>query len=42
METIVSFIDRVLMGADDSSVIRAVQEDVKEFMKQFPLYPELG
>jgi glycine hydroxymethyltransferase len=42
METIVSLIDKVLMNTDDEKLIVSVREDVKEFMKQFPLYPELG
>lgn len=42
METVVAFIDKVLMNADDERVIKAVKEDVQIFMKQFPLYPELG
>ena len=42
MENVVAFIDRVLMNADDEEVIRAVSGEVKEFMQQFPLYPELG
>ena len=42
METVVAMIDKVLMKADDENVIASVREDVKEFMKQFPLYPELG
>ena len=42
MEMIVSLIDKVLMNADDEKVISSVKEEVKEFMKQFPLYPELG
>lgn len=42
METIVAMIDKVLMNADDSAIIQLVQNDVKEFMHQFPLYPELG
>ena len=42
METIVSMIDKVLMNADDDNVISSVKNEVKEFMKQFPLYPELG
>ena len=42
METVVSMIDKVLMNADDATVIAAVKEEVKVFMKQFPLYPELG
>lgn len=42
MEAIVSFIDRVLMNADDEKTISSVKEEVKAFMQQFPLYPELG
>mgnify|MGYP000897755368 FL=1 len=42
METVVSFIDKVLMNADDEVVITGVKEEVKTFMQQFPLYPELG
>ncbi len=42
METIVSLVDRVLMNIDDEKTINEVKTQVKEFMKQFPLYPELG
>ncbi len=42
METMVSMIDRVLMNIDDENTIDLVRNEVKEFMKQFPLYPELG
>lgn len=42
METVVAFIDKVLMNVDDESVITTVKVDVKTFMQQFPLYPELG
>ncbi len=42
METVVSMIDKVLKSPDDENVITAVKEEVKIFMKQFPLYPELG
>jgi glycine hydroxymethyltransferase len=42
METVVAMIDNVLMNADDETVIAAVRHEVKEFMQQFPLYPELG
>ncbi|NOT49871.1 MAG: serine hydroxymethyltransferase [Chitinophagaceae bacterium] len=42
METVVSMIDKVLMNADDEKVIVSVSGEVREFMKQFPLYPELG
>ncbi len=42
METVVSLIDSVLSNADDDASILRVKGEVKEFMKQFPLYPELG
>ena len=42
METVVSMIDQVLMQADNDQVIDSVNAEVKRFMKQFPLYPELG
>lgn len=42
MQTVVDFIDRVLMNIDDETTITAVKEEVKLFMKNFPLYPELG
>ncbi len=42
METVVDFIDKVLMNADDEAAVTGVKAEVKEFMKQFPLYPELG
>ncbi|HEU4574205.1 MAG TPA: serine hydroxymethyltransferase [Chitinophagaceae bacterium] len=42
MPVIVDMIDRVLMNADSEEVIQEVKNEVKEFMKQFPLYPELG
>ncbi|MCY7311519.1 MAG: serine hydroxymethyltransferase [Chitinophagaceae bacterium] len=41
METIVAMIDKVLMNADDEAVIADVRNEVKTFMQQFPLYPEL-
>jgi glycine hydroxymethyltransferase len=42
METVVGMIDKVLMNTDNEAVISSVKEEVKEFMQQFPLYPELG
>ncbi len=42
METIADLVDRVLQRADDENQITRVQEEVKELMRQFPLYPELG
>lgn len=42
MQTVVDFIDKILMNIDDETVIASVKEEVKTFMKQFPLYPELN
>ena len=42
MGIVVDMLDKVLMNADDDSVISSVKKDVHEFMKQFILYPELG
>jgi glycine hydroxymethyltransferase len=42
METVVAMIDKVLMNIDNENIISDVKNEVKEFMKQFPLYPELG
>lgn len=42
MGTVVGLIDKVLSHINDEKIIAAVSGDVKELMKQFPLYPELG
>ncbi len=42
METVIELVDRVLMNIDDEKIISSVREDVKKWMKEFPLYPELG
>jgi glycine hydroxymethyltransferase len=42
MQTVVDMIDKVLMHADDEQIVALVKDDVKSFMQQFPLYPELG
>jgi glycine hydroxymethyltransferase len=42
MEEVVDLLDRVLMKIDDENAIRSASSDVHDFMKQFPLYPELG
>ena len=42
METVVSMIDKVLNNKEDEKTIKSVKSEVNEFMKQFPLYPELG
>lgn len=41
METVVGFIDKVLMNLDDDSIIASVKNDVKDLMTGFPLYPDL-
>ena len=42
MKTVVDLVDKVLMHIDDQATITGVAADVNDFMKQFPLYPELG
>ena len=42
MQTVVDLIDRVLMNIDDEKTIDSVKAEVSSFMKNFPLYPELG
>jgi glycine hydroxymethyltransferase len=42
MQTVVDFIDTVLMNIDDEAVVKKVAGDVHDFMKQFLLYPEIG
>lgn len=42
MDPIVEMIDTVLSHAEDENKIETVKQQVHEFMKQFPLYPELG
>lgn len=42
MQTVVNFIDDVLMNIDDNSTIEKVKGNVSDFMKDFPLYAELG
>ena len=41
MNTIVDFIDKVLMNLENETIISSVRSDVKSYMQQFPLYPEL-
>jgi glycine hydroxymethyltransferase len=41
MQTVVDLIDKVLMNIDDAAMVSRVSGEVNEFMKQFPLYPEL-
>jgi glycine hydroxymethyltransferase len=42
MVEVVDLIDRVLMHIDDEALVQKTAGDVHDFMKQFPLYPELG
>jgi glycine hydroxymethyltransferase len=42
MQDVVNFLDTIMMNIDDEKTIISVKNEVKEFMKQFPLYPELG
>jgi len=42
METVVEMIDKVLMNTGDENMIASIKNEVKGFMRQFPLYPELG
>jgi glycine hydroxymethyltransferase len=42
MQFIADNIDKVLLHADDETVISSVRNEVNAFMKRFPLYPELG
>jgi glycine hydroxymethyltransferase len=41
MQTVVNFIDTVLMNADDEATIAKVKKEVHAFMKQFLLYPTI-
>lgn len=42
MQQVVNWLDRVLMHADDETVISTVRGEVNEFMGGFSMYPELG
>ena len=42
METVVQFIDRALVNGENDHEMEKIAGEVNEFMKQFPLYPELG
>lgn len=42
MQTIVNMIDKIMMNIDNEQVVAEVKEEVKTFMQQFPLYPELN
>ncbi len=42
MELIAKLIDRVVSGADDSSITSAVKEEVRDLTSRFPLYPSVA
>jgi glycine hydroxymethyltransferase len=42
MQIVADMIDKVLMNADNEQIVSSVRDEVKNFMQQFPLYPELG
>ena len=42
MQTVVNFIDDVLMNLDNEVTLDKVKGNVSDFMKDFPLYAELG
>ena len=42
MQTVVDLVDKVLMNLDNEKTVGSVKNEVKELMKAFPLYPELG
>ncbi len=42
MPQIVDFIDEALMNPDDEALLKNLAGSVNEFMKQFPLYAEIG
>jgi glycine hydroxymethyltransferase len=41
METVVDFLDKILMNLDNESIIREVKNEVHSLMENFELYPEL-
>ncbi len=41
METVVNYIDRILMSPDSETEISQVRSEVHSFMNEFPLYPGL-
>jgi glycine hydroxymethyltransferase len=42
METVVELVDQVLMNIEDEKTIKSVSDRVKGWMREFPLYAELG
>jgi glycine hydroxymethyltransferase len=41
MPQIVDWIDRALMAPDNETVIATIKGEVNEYMRAFPLYPEI-
>jgi len=41
METVVNFIDKALLHADDEAMLSSIAKEINGFMQQFPLYPNL-
>jgi glycine hydroxymethyltransferase len=41
MQFVVNVVDNALMNADDENTLATIKGQVKEYMEQFPLYPEL-
>lgn len=41
MQFVVDVIDNVLMNADDESLLTSTRKKVNEYMRKFPLYPEM-
>ncbi|MCX6314812.1 MAG: serine hydroxymethyltransferase [Sphingobacteriales bacterium] len=41
METVVNFIDKALLHADDEAMLSSIAKEINGFMQQFPLYPTL-
>jgi glycine/serine hydroxymethyltransferase len=42
MARVVDFIDQALVHSEADSTLESMRAEVKQFMGQFPLYPELG
>jgi glycine hydroxymethyltransferase len=42
MARVVEFVDQALIHAEAEATLEAMRTEVKQFMGQFPLYPELG
>ncbi len=41
METVVNFLDKALLHADDEAMLSSIAKEINGFMQQFPLYPNL-